>query len=111
MGSTPAPYDVDVGTQLPGLVSTVVSRGAVRGYDVALIGPLSDADSAPVGGGEFSTPGLLLNSIPERLRAVVEEPEVTATDQAHGSTGSSQVQPVPRSRRTRWVTAVRPVNS
>ncbi|HET6561080.1 MAG TPA: histidine kinase dimerization/phospho-acceptor domain-containing protein, partial [Marmoricola sp.] len=74
-----AAYDVDVGSQLPALVSTVVSRGAVRGYDVALIGPLSGSDTAPVGGGEFSTPGLLLSSVPERLRAVVEEPEGAAT--------------------------------
>jgi two-component system, OmpR family, sensor histidine kinase MtrB len=74
-----APYDVDVGSQLPALVSTVVSRGAVRGYDVALIGPLSDSEAAPVGGGEFSTPGLLLTSVPQRLRASVEEPEGAVT--------------------------------
>jgi two-component system sensor histidine kinase MtrB len=74
-----APYDVDVGSQLPALVSTVVSRGAVRGYDVALIGPLSDSAAAPAGGGEFSTPGLLLDSVPERLRATVEEPEGAVT--------------------------------
>jgi two-component system sensor histidine kinase MtrB len=74
-----AAYDVDVGSHLPALVSTVVSRGAVRGYDVALIGPLSDEETAPAGGGEFSTPGLLLSSVPERLRATVEEPEGAVT--------------------------------
>jgi two-component system sensor histidine kinase MtrB len=73
------PYDVDPGAQLPALVSTVVSRGAVRGYDVALIGPLSDSDTPRFGGGEFSTPGLLLSSIPERLRAAVEEPDGAVT--------------------------------
>jgi two-component system sensor histidine kinase MtrB len=70
-----APYDVDVGSQLPSLVSTAVSRGAVRGYDVALIGPFTGSETVPLGGGEFSTPGLLLSSVPTRLRTVVEKRE------------------------------------
>ncbi len=94
-----APYDVDEGSQLPALVSTVVSRGAVRGYDVVLIGPLTGSDSVPAGGGEFSTPGLMVDSVPERLRAVVEEPEGAVTswtftrvergDEPEGADGAS----------------------
>jgi two-component system sensor histidine kinase MtrB len=93
-----APYDVDVGSQLPSLVSTVVSRGAVRGYDVALIGPFTGSDTVPVLGGEFSTPGLLLSSVPDRLRATVEEPEGPVTSWTFTEiqrTGEGSGAPVP----------------
>ena len=70
-----ASSDFDANAQLPALMSGVVSRGAVRGYDVVLIGPLADPTSTPAGssGGEFLTPGVLVSSVPERLRTVVEQ--------------------------------------
>ena len=68
-----ASSDFDANAELPTLMSRVVSRGTVRGYDVVLIGPLADASGAASGGGEFLTPGLSLRSIPERLRTVVEQ--------------------------------------
>jgi two-component system sensor histidine kinase MtrB len=69
-----ASSDFDANAQLPALVSGVVSRGAVRGYDVVLIGPLSDPSTTPaVTGGEFLTPGVQVSSVPERLRTVVEQ--------------------------------------
>jgi two-component system sensor histidine kinase MtrB len=71
-----ATYDFDSSarTQLSTLVSGIVSRGAVRGYEVVVIGPLPGADDGPaLGGGEFSTPGLSLDSVPLRLRDAVEQ--------------------------------------
>jgi two-component system sensor histidine kinase MtrB len=75
-----ASSDFDANAQLPTLMSGVVSRGAVRGYDVVLIGPLADAPVATaVDGGEFLTPALRLESLPERLRTVVEQDPAAAT--------------------------------
>ncbi len=69
-----ASSDFDANAQLPTLMSRVVSRGSVRGYDVVLIGPLTDSVGTPAAaGGEFLTPGLQLSSVPERLRLVVEQ--------------------------------------
>ena len=69
-----ASTDFDASSQLPVLMSGVVSRGAVRGYDVVLIGPLSETSDTPAdGGGEFLTPGVLVSSVPEELRTVVEQ--------------------------------------
>jgi len=75
-----ATTDFDATSQLPALVSSVVSRGAVRGYDVVLVGPLpgSGGAAAPVGG-EFFTPGLRLDSVPDRLRTEVEGGSSTGT--------------------------------
>ncbi len=66
-----ATSDFDAGSQLPALVSGVVSRGSARGYDVVLVGPLSATEDARVGG-EFFTPGLDLGSVPGRLASTVE---------------------------------------
>ena len=69
-----ASSDFDANAQLPALMSDVGSRGAVRGYDVVLIGPLADPPTdGTVDGGEYLTPGLQLDSVPARLRTVMEQ--------------------------------------
>lgn len=68
-----ATADFDPGTQLPALVSGIVSRGAAQGYEVVLIGPLPDASGSRQAGGERFTPGLDLDSVPETLEETVEE--------------------------------------
>ncbi len=51
--------DFEASAQLASLMSTEISRGAVRGYDVVLVGPLSvDEEGRAYGGGERFTPGL-----------------------------------------------------
>ena len=75
-----ATSDFGADAQLPNLVSGVMSRGAVRGYDVVLIGPLrQSAGAAVLGGGERFTPGLELSSVPESLRQDVEQPTSSGT--------------------------------
>jgi two-component system, OmpR family, sensor histidine kinase MtrB len=70
--------DFDAGTQLTQLVSTLVSRGAVQGYDVVLSGPVAGTSAGlATGAGTSSTPGVLRRSIPRQLRAEVES---SATD-------------------------------
>jgi two-component system sensor histidine kinase MtrB len=72
--------DLDTATQLPALVSTIVARGSVRGYDVVLLGPLDGGTAGSAPGGEFLTPGLDVESVPENLQAVVEgEPTATTS--------------------------------
>ncbi len=90
-----ASSDFDANAQLPALMSGVVSRGAVRGYDVVLIGPLAEPPVGPVtSGGEFLTPDVQLSSVPERLRTVVEQdPETGLTwtfTEVDYETGSGQ---------------------
>jgi two-component system, OmpR family, sensor histidine kinase MtrB len=61
--------------QLTSLMTTEISRGQVRGYDVVLVGPLSvDDEGRVLGGGERFTPGLDLSSLPEELTARVGAP-------------------------------------
>jgi two-component system sensor histidine kinase MtrB len=75
-----ATSDFDAGAQLPSLVSGVVSRGAVRGYDVVVVGPLDDPrHGAPASGGQFFTPGLQIDSVPQSLERVVETPQGSGT--------------------------------
>ena len=75
-----ASSDFDANSQLPALISDDVSRGAVRGYDVVLIGPLVEPPvEASSGGGEFLTSGVLATSVPERLRTVVEQDPTAGT--------------------------------
>jgi two-component system sensor histidine kinase MtrB len=71
--SAAASSDFEANAELPELVAGVVSRGAVRGYDVVLIGPLAEPAVPATDGGEFLTPGVLLDSVPARLRTVVEQ--------------------------------------
>ena len=75
-----ASSDFDANAQLPELMTEVGSRGAVRGYDVVLIGPLAEPPvGGTVDGGEYLTPGLALDSVPERLRTVMEQDPTAAT--------------------------------
>jgi len=75
-----ATSDFDASAQLPNLVSGVMSRGSVRGYDVVLIGPLTQTEGTGVpSGGERFTPGLDLDSVPASLRRDVEQPTSAGT--------------------------------
>ncbi|QIK65587.1 HAMP domain-containing histidine kinase [Nocardioides sp. HDW12B] len=68
--------DFEASAQLASLMSTEISRGAVRGYDVVLVGPLSvDADGRAYGGGQRFTPGLDLTSLPDDLTERVGAPQ------------------------------------
>src|SRR3954465_9715830 len=49
--------DLDAGSQLSQLVSTLVSRGSVQGYEIVLSGPIAGSTPGPPGGGLASTPG------------------------------------------------------
>ena len=65
--------DFDADSQLTQLVSTLVSRGTVQGYEIVLRGPV--AGSAAVlsaGAGTSSSPGVLRSSIPASLTRAVE---------------------------------------
>src|SRR3954468_11670004 len=65
--------DFDASTQLTQLVSTLVSRGTVQGYEIVLTGPFAGSSSGLISGaGTSSTPGVLSDSIPQRLRGTVE---------------------------------------
>jgi two-component system sensor histidine kinase MtrB len=65
--------DLDAGSQLSQLVSTLVSRGSVQGYEIVLSGPISGSTSGlATGAGTSSTPGVLSTSIPRQLRSDVQ---------------------------------------
>jgi len=66
--------DFDASTQLTQLVSTLVSRGTVQGYEIVLRGPIAGSSTARASGtGTSSTPGVLGSSIPDRLVHQVED--------------------------------------
>jgi two-component system sensor histidine kinase MtrB len=66
--------DFDASTQLTQLVSTLVSRGSVQGYEIVLRGPIAGSTTARASGtGTSSTPGVLGSSIPRRLVHQVED--------------------------------------
>src|SRR4051812_46022218 len=66
--------DFDASTQLNQLVSTLVSRGSVQGYDVVLTGPIAgSASGVGAGAGTSNTPGVRSDSIPGSLRTKVED--------------------------------------
>ncbi|MGZ4633497.1 MAG: MtrAB system histidine kinase MtrB, partial [Actinomycetes bacterium] len=72
--------DYDANTQLTQLVKSILSRGAVQGYAVVLTGPIAGSSEAvTAGSGTLSTPGLDSNSVPQRLRSLVERPTRTGT--------------------------------
>jgi two-component system sensor histidine kinase MtrB len=90
--------DFDAATQLTQLVSTLVSRGSVQGYEVILSGPVAGSSAGPgAAAGTSSTPGVLVRSVPERLRRKVVDagPETTsytyATIRYAASTGRPAV--------------------
>ena len=75
-----ASNDVDAGTQLTQLVSTLVSRGSVQGYQMVLQGPVSGSGpSAGARSGTSSTPDVLSSSVPGRLREQVESTTAAQT--------------------------------
>ncbi len=75
-----ATSDFDASTQLPVLVSAIVSRAAAQGYDVVLVGPLPQSGGAPSpAAGERFTPGLELSSVPSGLQATVEDADSTGS--------------------------------
>src|SRR4051794_27440377 len=66
--------DFDAGTQLTQLVSTLVSRGSVQGYEIVLTGPIAGSSAGVAAGpGTSSTPGVQPDSIPGALRSKVEQ--------------------------------------
>jgi two-component system sensor histidine kinase MtrB len=66
--------DFDASTQLTQLVSTLVSRGSVQGYEIVLRGPIAGSSAARAAGpGTSSTPGVLDSSIPPALVHEVED--------------------------------------
>src|SRR3954464_195356 len=91
--------DFDASTQLTQLVSTLVSRGSVQGYEIVLTGPIAGSSSGLISGaGTSSTPGVLSDSIPQRLRGTVEaEGKLRKTEYTYStirysrSTGQSSV--------------------
>ncbi|GAB7004203.1 two-component system sensor histidine kinase MtrB [Nocardioides sp. AN3] len=69
--SAASTVDVDASGQQRDLVEPIIQRGATRGFDVVMAGPISRGGGQPSGriadgGAEFS-PGLDTASVPERL--------------------------------------------
>ncbi len=64
--------DFDASAQLTQLVSTLVSRGSVQGYEIVLRGPIDASGTGlSTGAGTSSTPGVRGDSIPLRLQGRV----------------------------------------
>ena len=75
-----ASADFDAGTALRELVSDEVLRGAVRGYDVVLIGPLAKPSAEQEAeGGQLLSPDVSVASVPDRLRTAVEQEPLSGT--------------------------------
>ncbi|MET3963015.1 two-component system sensor histidine kinase MtrB [Marmoricola sp. OAE513] len=65
--------DFDPVTQLSQLVETLVTRGKIRGFDVVVLGPVTTSPGARTSAtGIRTTPGIAADSVPARLRRVVE---------------------------------------
>ncbi|HEU5043727.1 MAG TPA: MtrAB system histidine kinase MtrB [Nocardioidaceae bacterium] len=65
--------DFDASTQLSQLAASIVSRGAVQGYDALLTGPIAGTGSdLTTGSGTRKTAGLDPRSVPDRLRVAVQ---------------------------------------
>ena len=72
--------EFDPSAQLAQVVSGIVTRGDVQGFDVVLIGPIAGtSEGLATGSGTRNSPGLLTDSVPERLREVAESPVATGT--------------------------------
>ena len=63
--------DFDPSTQLSQLAATLVARGDVRGYDVVVLGPIGDQTASGVTTGVHATPGISVESVPQRLQRAV----------------------------------------
>ncbi|MGA8996088.1 MAG: MtrAB system histidine kinase MtrB [Nocardioidaceae bacterium] len=77
--------DFDSRTQLTQLVSTLVSRGSVQGYEIVMRGPLARTGGLPAGGGTSSTPGVLQASIPPGLSRQVEDASGAGTSYTYST--------------------------
>jgi two-component system sensor histidine kinase MtrB len=65
--------EFDTSAQLAQLVAGIVARGDVQGYDVVLDGPIAGTEQDDLSGaGTFKSPDVLVSSVPDRLRSVVE---------------------------------------
>ncbi|MBY9076455.1 HAMP domain-containing histidine kinase [Nocardioides sp. WL0053] len=65
--------EFDSGTQLAQLVASIVARGDVQGYDVVLDGPVpGSTQGLATGSGTRFSPDISTDSVPARLREVVE---------------------------------------
>jgi len=73
-----ASSDFDPVTQLRQLVETLVARGEVRGFGLVALGPIGEDGGAASGSGIRTTPGIASDSVPDRLRRVVERSNNTA---------------------------------
>ncbi|MGN6131342.1 MAG: MtrAB system histidine kinase MtrB, partial [Nocardioidaceae bacterium] len=72
--------DFASGTQLTQLASGIVARGAVQGYAVVLTGPIAGSSAAAsTGTGTLNSPGVRTDSVPQRLRETVEQPDASGT--------------------------------
>ncbi len=81
--------DTDVGSQLDDLFDPIKERGAVRGFEVVLAGPVGSGKPLTAGGTR-STPGLAVASVPEALRQhfdVVADPAWSYTTIQVGAAG------------------------
>lgn len=70
--------DFDPAAQLRQLVSSLVDRGKVRGFDVVVVGPVGPGSGAGQVAGVRTSPEVSLASVPKRLRTVVERREGTS---------------------------------
>jgi two-component system sensor histidine kinase MtrB len=78
--------DFDAGSQLTQLVSTLVSRGSVQGYEIVLSGPIAGSSAGvATGAGTSSTPGVLSRSIPQRLRTEVQQSSTDKTSYTYST--------------------------
>jgi two-component system sensor histidine kinase MtrB len=70
--------DFDPSTQLRQLVESLVARGDERGFKVVVLGPVGSSSDPDPSTGIRSTPGISPDSVPTRLRRVVERSSTTA---------------------------------
>jgi len=78
--------DFDASTQLTQLVSSLVSRGTVQGYEIVLKGPIDGSSSGITAGpGTSTTPGVRASSIPAALQRQVESDVTDRTAYAYST--------------------------
>ncbi|MCX6397012.1 MAG: MtrAB system histidine kinase MtrB [Propionibacteriales bacterium] len=70
--------EFDPDAQLRQLVESLVARGAIRGFEVVVMGPISTVTASPGSSGIQTTPGIAADSVPARLRTVVERSNATS---------------------------------
>jgi len=70
--------DFDPATQLRQLAESLVSRGKERGFKVVVLGPIGSSFDPSPDTGIRTTPGISPESVPTKLRRVVERSNTTA---------------------------------